>query len=140
MLNPQVKIIARAVDEKAVEKLERAGATRVVSPFRTGAVKMARFMLNPSIEDFIEIADSHGNEVELADIQISPESAYVGRKLMETDLRTRGVMVIGIRRENGERLMPPPGDAVIQSEDCLFVFGNADAVNAIVDHSDEAAS
>jgi voltage-gated potassium channel len=140
MLNPQVKIIARAVDEKAVEKLERAGATRVVSPFRTGAVKMARFMLNPSIEDFIEIADSHGNEVELADIQISPESAYVGRKLMETDLRTRGVMVIGIRRENGEHLMPPPGDAVIQSEDCLFVFGNADAVNAIVDHSDEAAS
>ena len=138
MLNPEVKIIARAVGEKAVEKLERAGATRVVSPFRTGAVKMARFMLNPSIEDFIEIADSHGNELELADIQISPQSNYVGRKLMETDLRTRGVMVIGIRRESGERLMPPPGDAVIQSEDCLFVFGNTDAVNSIVEHTDEA--
>ncbi len=140
MLNPEVKIIARAVDEKAVEKLERAGATRVVSPFRTGAVKMARFMLNPSIEDFIEIADSRGNELELADIQISPQSNYVGRKLMETDLRTRGVMVIGIRRESGERLMPPPGDAVIQSEDCLFVFGNADAVNSILEHTDEAVS
>ncbi|MDG2358292.1 MAG: potassium channel protein [Planctomycetaceae bacterium] len=138
MLNPEVKIIARAVGEKAVEKLERAGATRVVSPFRTGAVKMARFMLNPSIEDFIEIADSHGNELELADIQISPQSNYVGRKLMETDLRSRGVMVIGIRRESGERLMPPPGDAVIQSEDCLFVFGNTDAVNSIVEHTDEA--
>lgn len=139
MLNPEVKIIARAVDEKAVEKLERAGATRVVSPFRTGAVKMARFMLNPSIEDFIEIADSRGNELELADIQISPESAYVGRKLMETDFRTRGVMVIGIRRESGERLMPPPGDAMISSGDSLFVFGNADAVNSIVEHTDEAA-
>ena len=140
MLNPKVKIIARAVDEKAVEKLERAGATRVVSPFRTGAVKMARFMLNPSIEDFIEIADNRGNELELADIQISPESAYVGLKLMETDFRTRGVMVIGIRRASGQRLMPPPGDAVIQSQDSLFVFGNADAVNAIVDRSDEAVS
>jgi voltage-gated potassium channel len=138
MLNPQVKIIARAVDEKAVEKLERAGATRVVSPFRTGAVKMARFMLNPSIEDFIEIADSRGNELELADIQISPQSSYVGLKLMETDFRTRGVMVIGIRRANGDRLMPPPGDAVIEAEDSLFVFGNADAVNAIVERSDEA--
>jgi voltage-gated potassium channel len=140
MLNPNVKIIARAVDEKAVEKLERAGATRVVSPFRTGAVKMARFMLNPSIEDFIEIADSRGNELELADIQISPESAYVGRKLMETDLRSRGVMVIGIRRASGERLMPPPGDAVIQAEDCLFVFGNADAVNGILAAPDEVVS
>ena len=140
MLTPQVKIVARAVDEKAVEKLERAGATRVVSPFRTGAVKMARFMLNPSIEDFIEIADNRGNELELADIQISPESTYVGLKLMETDFRTRGVMVIGIRRVSGARLMPPPGDAVIQAGDCLFVFGNADAVNGIVDRSDEAIS
>lgn len=140
MLNPEVKIIARAVDEKAVQKLERAGATRVVSPFRTGAVKMARFMLNPSIEDFIEIADSRGNELELADIQISPESVYVGRKLMETDFRTRGVMVIGIRRESGDRLMPPPGDAMINSGDSLFVFGNADAVNSIVEHTDEAVS
>ena len=140
MLNPEVKIIARAVDEKAVQKLERAGATRVVSPFRTGAVKMARFMLNPSIEDFIEIADSRGNELELADIQISPESVYVGRKLMETDFRTRGVMVIGIRRESGDRLMPPPGDAMINSGDGLFVFGNADAVNSIVEHTDEAVS
>lgn len=140
MLTPQVKIVARAVDEKAVEKLERAGATRVVSPFRTGAVKMARFMLNPSIEDFIEIADNRGNELELADIQISPESTYVGLKLMETDFRARGVMVIGIRRVSGSRLMPPPGDAVIQAGDCLFVFGNADAVNGIVDRSDEAVS
>jgi voltage-gated potassium channel len=138
MLSPNLKIIARAVDEKAVEKLERAGATRVVSPFRTGAVKMARFMLNPSIEDFIEIADSHGSGLELADIQISPESAYVGRKLMETDLRNRGVMVIGIRRASGARLMPPPGNALIEAGDCLFVFGSSDAVNGIVDPSEES--
>ena len=59
---------------------------------------------------------------------------------METDFRTRGVMVIGIRRVSGARLMPPPGDAVIQAGDCLFVFGNADAVNGIVDRSDEAIS
>jgi voltage-gated potassium channel len=137
--NPQIKIIARAVDEKAVEKLERAGATRVVSPFRTGAVKMARFMLNPSIEDFIEIADSRGNELELADIQISADSTFVGRQLMETDLRSRGVMVIGIRRSNGERLMPPPGDAVIHAGDSLFVFGNTNAVNSVLDRSENAA-
>jgi len=137
MLNPQLKIIARAVDEKAVEKLTRAGATRVVSPFSSGAVKMARFMLNPSIDDFIEIADSHGNELELADIQIAAGSPYSGQRLMDTDLRDLGIMVIGIRRADGERLMPPPGDALIEAGDCLFVFGNSDAVNAIVDHSDQ---
>ncbi len=132
MLNSDLKIIARAADEDSVSKFERAGATRVVSPFSTGAAKMARFMLNPSIEDFIEIADSRGNELELADIQLEESNPLVGHKLMETDLRDRGVMVIGIRRASGDRLMPPPGDAVLNPGDCLFVFGNADAVNSIL--------
>jgi len=135
MLNAKLQIIARAVDEKAIEKLERAGATRVVSPFRSGAMKMARFMLNPSIEDFIEIADTRGNNLELADVQVLPDSPYVGLRLMDIDLRSRGIMVIGIRRKDGERLMPPPGDAVLMAEDSLFVFGSADAVNSVVDGS-----
>jgi voltage-gated potassium channel len=87
MLASGLQIIARASEEKAVEKLARAGASRIVSPFSSGAVKMARFMLNPSIEDFLEIADQKGNDLELADFQISPVSPYVGKKLMETGLR-----------------------------------------------------
>ena len=132
MLNSSLKIIARASEEKAIVKLERAGATRVVSPFRSGAVKMARFMLNPSVEDFLEIADSRGNELQLVDLQITSDSPYAGNQLSDTDLRKRGIMVIGIRRENGEQLMPPPGDAMIQENDSLFVFGNSDAVNSLL--------
>ena len=132
MLASGLQIIARASEEKAVEKLVPAGATRIVSPFSSGAVKMARFMLNPSIEDFLEIADQKGNDLELADFQISPVSPYVGKKLMETGLREQGVMVIGIRRPNGERLMPPPADAVLLSGDCLFAFGSARSINAVL--------
>lgn len=136
MRNRDLKIIARASEEKAVEKLQRAGASRVVSPFSSGAEKMARFMLNPSIEDFLEIADAHGNELELANVHISPQSPYVGKQLMETDLRDKGVMVIGIRRADGERLVPPPGTAVIQPGDSLFAFGSASAVNAMIGETD----
>ena len=132
MLTPKVQIIARASDDAAMKKLERAGATRVVSPFSSGAVKMARFMLNPSIEDFLEVADEHGNDLELADVQIGANSPYVGKQLAETDLRQKGVMVIGIRRANGERLLPPPGTAVLQAGDSLFAFGSAAAVNAMI--------
>jgi voltage-gated potassium channel len=132
MLAKGLQIIARASEEKAVDKLLHAGATRIVSPFSSGAVKMARFMLNPSIEDFLEIADQQGNELELADFQISAQSPYVGKKRLETGLREQGVMVIGIRRPNGERLMPPPADAVLQSGDCLFAFGSARSINAVL--------
>jgi voltage-gated potassium channel len=132
MLCSDIQIIARASDDAAMKKLERAGATRVVSPFSSGAVKMARFLLNPSIEDFLEVADDRGSDLELADVQITEDNPLVGKQLAETDLRERGVMVIGIRRANGERLLPPPGTAVIQAGDSLFAFGSSDVVNAMI--------
>lgn len=135
LLNEKIQIVARASDEKAVEKMQRAGATRVVSPFSSGATKIARFMLNPSVEDFLEVTDDRGSQLELADIQINAKSPLVGKQLAETDLRDRGVMVIGIRRSNGERLMPPPGSAVIQVGDSLFAFGSAQAVNQMIAES-----
>jgi Trk K+ transport system NAD-binding subunit len=89
-------------------------------------------MLNPSIEDFLEIADQSGNELELADFQISEASPFVGKKLSETGLREQGVMVVGIRRPDGERLMPPPADALLKAGDCLFAFGSARAINSVL--------
>jgi voltage-gated potassium channel len=132
LLQKDLQIIARASDDKAASKLQQAGANRVVSPYTTAAAKMARFMLSPNIEDFLEIADHNGRELELADVQIKPSCPFVGKTLMETNLRDQGVMVIGIRRANGERLMPPPGSAIIQPGDCLFVFGNSEIVNKLV--------
>ncbi len=129
LLASELQIIARADNEKAVVKLERAGATRVVRPFSTGAHKMARFMLHPNIEDFLEIADRRGHELELADVQIEADHPLVGKRLMDTTLREQGVMVIGIRRQNGDKLMPPPGTAVIMAGDSLFAFGSTQAVN-----------
>ncbi len=132
LLSAKLQIVARASDESAIEKMQRAGATRVISPFSSGAVKMARFMLSPSIEDFLEITDKRGGELELADVQIRETSRYVGKKLADTDLRERGVMVIGIRRASGEKLLPPPGTAIIMVGDSLFAFGSSAAVNAMI--------
>jgi voltage-gated potassium channel len=136
MLASDLQIIARASDQKAVEKLQHAGATRIVSPFSSGAVKMARFMMNPSVEDFLEIADDRGNDLELADIHISEESPYVGKALMETDLRDKGVMVIAVRRASGEHLMPPGETTVIQQGDSLLAFGSTGAVAEMIGKSD----
>ena len=40
-----------------------------------------------------------------------------------------------IRRASGERLMPPPGTAVIHAGDSLFAFGSTTAVNAMIGES-----
>ena len=94
---------------------------------------MARFMLTPGVEDFLEITDTHGSPLELADVQITAGNPLIGKSLDQTDLRQRGVIVIGIRRENGERLLPPPATAAIQAGDSLFVFGSSTAVNEMIE-------
>ncbi|MCB9949460.1 MAG: potassium channel protein [Planctomycetaceae bacterium] len=139
MLSPKVQIVARASDDSAVQKLTRAGASRVISPFSSGATKMARLMLNPSVEDFLEITDDRGNDLELADVHIEEGSPYIGKKLSDTDLRQLGVMVIGIRRSTGERLLPPSGETVIKQGDSLFAFGSAAAVQKMIGQADAEA-
>lgn len=132
LLSSKLEIISRASNEKAAAKMERAGANRVVSPFSTGALKIARFMVNPDVEDFLDIADRHGLDVELVAVEITAGSPYLGKPLQETDLSRLGVIVVGIRRTTGEQLMPPPPATKIQAGDCLFAFGNRGAVNRMV--------
>jgi len=40
-LNPSLQIVARAVEENSEQKLLRAGATKVVSPYHIGGLRMA---------------------------------------------------------------------------------------------------
>ena len=137
LMSPELQIVARAEDNSAIQKLQKAGATRVISPFSSGAVKMARFMISPSIEDFLEITGDQGGDLELAEVQIDADSRYVGSALAESDLRQQGVMVIGIRRMSGEHLLAPKGDTIIEAGDRLFVFGTAAAVNSITSEMDD---
>ncbi|WP_310820629.1 potassium channel family protein [Stratiformator vulcanicus] len=138
MLNADLQIVARATGDKAIQKLERAGATRVVSPLASGAMRMARFMVNPSVEEFLEIAEGRDSELRLIELQIDAESPFVGQRLAETDLRSRGMMVVAIRRQSGELLMPPEGSATIELHDRLFAFGTTAGVGELAGETSEA--
>ena len=48
-LRPDILIIARASAEDAERKLQRAGADRVISPYKTSGSEMARVALHPQV-------------------------------------------------------------------------------------------
>ncbi|WP_417394869.1 potassium channel family protein [Gimesia chilikensis] len=133
MLNPDFQIIARASDDKAGEKIKHAGANRVVSPFRSGAVKIARFMIHPAVEDFVEVASKHVGGFEVADLQISEASPYCGKKLSETDLSTKGIMVVGICRPGHQPQMPPSSSSILNAGDSIFALGSSDAITHLME-------
>lgn len=128
LLCPKLQIVARASDDRASQKMTQAGATRVMNPLSSGAIRMARFMLSPSIENFVEVAESEGVDWEIADVQVPEKSALVGLRLSETGLRDSGIMLLGVRKVSGQKIFPPAGNMMIEAGDNLFAFGNSDGV------------
>ncbi|WP_417380284.1 potassium channel family protein [Gimesia sp.] len=137
MLNSEFQIIARASDDKAGDKIKHAGANRIVSPFRSGAVKIARFMIHPAVEDFVEVASKHVGGFEVADLQITDANPYCSKKLHETDFSTKGIMVVGICRPDQQPQMPPPSSSILNAGDSIFVLGSSDSINSLMEEFNE---
>jgi voltage-gated potassium channel len=124
-LRPDLFIIARADSEDAKQKMLRAGADRVVSPYQIGAVQMAQTALRPAVVDFVALATSSEHlELAMEQVSIAEGSGLSSRTILEANLRQRfGVIVVGILRGDGHMEFNPPPDAVMHAGDQLVVLG-----------------
>ena len=124
-LRPDLFVIARADSEDAGRKMLKAGASRVVSPYQIGAVRLALTALRPAVVDFVELATSSENlELAMEQVSIGAGSGLAGRTILEANIRQRfGVIVVAIQREGGHMDFNPPHDAVMRVGDDLVVLG-----------------
>src|SRR5262249_6821229 len=125
-LNKEVRIVARANDEAAVDRLLRAGANKVVSPAITGSTRMSQMLLKPAVADFMELAMmTERLELEIEQVEIDPDSPFIGRALKDTGIRSEhGVIVIAIRRATGEMIFNPSAETIIEERDALVALGS----------------
>jgi voltage-gated potassium channel len=125
VLRPDLLIVGRAEAEDSVLKLERAGADKVISPYRTGAVQIAQAALRPAVVDFFELAiSSESLELAMEQVKIAAGSKLAGVTLLDGSLRQKfGVVVVGIQRAAGNMEFNPAPDAVIGGGDTLVVLG-----------------
>jgi voltage-gated potassium channel len=132
-LRPDLFIIARADSDDAKQKMMRAGADRVISPYQIGAVQMAQTALRPAVVDFVELATSSEHlELTMEQVEIGAGSELAGRSIVESNLRQRfGVIVVGIRRGDGQMAFNPPPDAAMQAGDQLVVLGRPDELKGL---------
>lgn len=123
LLNKTMTLITRASDEASIDKLKRAGATRIISPYSIGAVKIAQLMINPQLEEFIEIFGEHELDIDLTVVKVDQQSPLQGRNLKQVQQEAKGLLVVGLRREGQKLLMPPPDDEILKPKDSLIVVG-----------------
>lgn len=134
-LNPGLFIVARAGEEGSEQKLLRAGADKVVSPYHIGGMRIAHTVLKPAVVDFIEFATNSGNiDLQMEEITIQEGSRFVGLTLDECGFgRELGIIVVAIKRPTGEMTFNPTFRSVVRSGDTMIALGEISKLKILED-------
>ncbi len=115
VLNPRLLIAARASDEQAEEKLRRAGATTVFTPYSFVGHRLAQSMLRPHVISFLDVASAFRKsadlDLELEQTPVGPSSFFDSRTLGDLRLNTDyGIIVLAVQHPNGVMQFNPPAN------------------------------
>jgi len=128
-LNPKLHIVARAAEEQAEHKLIRAGANRVVAPTIIGGHRMAMALTKPAVEDFLDSITANDLDLAFEQLEVGAVSTLVGSKLRDTNIRSElNIVVVSIKRIDGEIIFNPSGDTMVQNGDLLISIGTTETL------------
>ena len=124
-LNRGLFIVARARQEDSVDKLNRAGADRVVNPQELGAARIASFVVRPHVAEFIDVVmHERSMEFRMQEVVVPAGSELADRSLRELDLRQRaGVLVLAVRGDDDVFRSNPDPDTTLNAGDVVIAVG-----------------
>jgi voltage-gated potassium channel len=125
-MNPKLKIISRASALGNDKKLILAGATNVIMPDKVGGQKMAKLIVQPDIDEFIEtIMLQRSGDVSLYEILLSDSGQdTTPRTIGNLKIRENtGANIIGLKTISKNYTLNPSPETVLQTGDKLFVLG-----------------
>jgi voltage-gated potassium channel len=132
-LRPDLFIVARARVEESEEKLRRAGADRVVNPQSIGGARIAAFVLQPHVTEFLDIVmHDRALQFRLEEVVVPKESSIAGQSIRDSHLRDRtGALVLALRDPDGTFNTNPSPDTTIRAGHVLIAIGTADELTAL---------
>jgi voltage-gated potassium channel len=123
-LNPKLFIVARGEEVGSQKKLLRAGADKVESPYEMGGRKLAQTILRPTVTTFIDLAMHEGVELSMEEVEVSADCPICNMALKDTGIRQQlNLIVVAIKRADGEMLFNPTPETQILTGDTLIVLG-----------------
>ena len=127
-INESIFIVARASEATAADRLYKAGADRVVSPYVSSGRQMALHAQRPRVVDSLEVSTLDAPGMRLDEIQVEPESSLIDRTL--NDLAP-DIVVLAVRRSNREILANPDPRLRVVAGDLLIVLGDEKALRTV---------
>ena len=130
-LNPALFIVARSSFQDSVEKLRRAGANQVVSPYLMGAHRMAAMAVRPVAVDVLDtVLNGENIDLVVEELLVPSASRLLGRSLADSGMREAGANILAIRKRSGQLRINPPDSQVLESDDLLVAIGTRKQLSA----------
>jgi voltage-gated potassium channel len=123
-LRGDLAIIARAAAEDSEKKLKRAGADRVISPYKASGTEMARLALHPQVSGTQQIAAQYRME----EIEVGAGCAGVGRTV--GDVRG-GAFIVGVRHADGSFAPMPAAETTLGEGDVIMALGTPNTLDRL---------
>ncbi len=131
-LNPDIRIIAKAVDQKSRPKLIQAGADVVISPQLIGGLRLASEMIRPSVTVFLDyMMRAKDRVVRIEEVSPTEKSELCGKTVLDAAIRRKtGVTLLAIRRNDKFHYNPKPEETV-NTGDTLIIYGDSDEIQKL---------
>jgi voltage-gated potassium channel len=132
-LKPDLFIVARVRVEDNEAKLRRAGADRVVNPQSIGGARMAAFVLQPHVTEFLDVVmHERGIEFRLEEVPVPEGSPIEGASIRDAHVRDRtGALVLALRDRGGTFTTNPAPETVIRAGQVVIAIGTPDDLDAL---------
>lgn len=123
-LRSDVTIVARASVEDSEKKLLRAGANRVISPYKTSGAEMARLALQPQVSGVVDVAP----EYRMEEIEVTPGCEGAGKRIGEVK---GGTTIAALRSAGGQVQPQPAAETKLRPGDVLVAMGTVESLRQL---------
>ncbi len=130
-LNKNLFIISRASQVTSQSKLQLAGANKVIMPDKIGGDHMASLVVMPDLITFINQLSTEGeNTTNLEEVEIEDLASQIDcHSIRDLDLRRKtGCTIIGYIDPNGNYIINPEADLILEPKGKVIVLGRAEQI------------
>ena len=116
-------VIAKTSSPRMKSILERVGADKIINPEEEGGVRSARILASQFIHDYFEIDEN------LSMIELQPRKSWIGKNLIELNLRQKYNMNIAAIKHAGGNWAYIDPTQKLHEDNMLLVIIEKDDIN-----------
>jgi len=130
-LNPTIRIIARANNPKAKEKLLLAGASEVILANEIAALVASEYLGQPVAFEAIDDILLNSEDAIMDEIKIEESSYCIGLKLESININKFNITLIGVIKEENKKSFifnPQKNTYIVEKNDIFIIIGNKESI------------